>query len=222
MPAALPLHCHCQSAPLTTDPLTVGDPYQAHSRRRTDRRCGPAVPWAKAVAAFALTTFHVACTVGFAIPPGYANMPPGFADMPPAKPTMKNLVGITPGGSLPDPFRVGSGAAGYDLQTPNETPVTEVVPLKSPGVTMTSATPRQLRNNIFQKIFTPESKDYVSYLAGAALAAAMLAVTLHMMAGAAGAQAAQAPRDFNYRVPPSWTPENDSSYSFRAFIIGRH
>ncbi len=34
-----------------------------------------------------------------------------------------------------------------------------------------------------------------------------------MMAGAA----APAPRDFNNRVPPLWSPENDASYSARAF-----
>jgi hypothetical protein len=66
----------------------------------------------------------------------------------------------------------------------------EVVPLNSPDVIVTRATPRRLRNSMFQKIFTPKSKDDVSYLAGAGLAAAILAVTLHMMAGAA----APAPR----------------------------
>ena len=25
-------------------------------------------------------------------------------------------------------------------------------------------------------------------------------------------------RDFNYRIPPSWSPENESSYSFRAYM----
>ncbi len=34
------------------------------------------------------------------------------------------------------------------------------------------------------------------------------------MAGAA----APVPRDFNYRVAPSWPPENHTSYSLRAFI----
>ena len=48
----------------------------------------------------------------------------------------------------------------------------------------------------------------------AGVAAAVCAILGHMMAGAA----APAPRDFNYRVPPAWSPENDSSYSFRAFV----
>ena len=91
--------------------------------------------------------------------------------------------------------------------------MTEVVQLKSPDVTLTSATPRRLGNTMFQNIFTLTSKDDVSYLAGAGLVAAILAATLHMMAGAA----APAPRDFNFRVP-FWSPENDTSYSFRAFI----
>ena len=41
-----------------------------------------------------------------------------------------------------------------------------------------------------------------------------LAITLHMMVGAA----APAPRDFNYRVLRSWSFENDSGCSFRAFV----
>ncbi len=66
---------------------------------------------------------------------------------------------------------------------------------------------------MFQKTLTLTSEDDVSYLAGAGLVAAILAVTLHMMAGAA----TPAPRDFTYRVPPSWSLGNDTSYSFRAF-----
>ncbi len=99
-------------------------------------------------------------------------------------------------GFLPDQFRVGSGLAGYDLQNPKATPVTEV---KSPDVILTSATPRRLRNTMFQRILTLTRKDDVSYFAGAGLVAAILAVKLHRMAGAT----APALRDFNYGVPPS-------------------
>ncbi len=67
---------------------------------------------------------------------------------------------------------------------------------------------------MFQKIFALTSKDDVSYIAESGLVAALFAVTLHMMAGAV----APAHRDFNYRVPPSWSPDNETTYSFRAFI----
>ena len=88
--------------------------------------------------------------------------------------------------------------------------MTEGIHLKSPGGSTTSATQRLLSSTVVQKIFTHQ----VSYLTGAGVAAAILAILVHMMAGAA----APAPRDFNYRVPPAWSPEGDSSYSFRAFI----
>ena len=91
-----------------------------------------------------------------------------------------------------------------------ETPVTEGTHLKSPGGSTTSATHRLLSSTVVQKIFTHQ----VSYLAGAGVAAAILAILVHMMAGAA----APSPRDFNHLVPPAWSPEGDSSYSFRAFI----
>ena len=87
----------------------------------------------------------------------------------------------------------------------------EGIDLKSPDVTPTSATQRLLSKTAIPKIFTHSG---VSYLAGAGVAATILAITCHMMAGAA----APAPRDFNYRVPPAWSPENDTSYSFRAFL----
>ena len=35
----------------------------------------------------------------------------------------------------------------------------------------------------------------------------------HQGAGQAGAS-----RDFNYRIPPSWSPENEANYSFRAWM----
>ncbi len=67
---------------------------------------------------------------------------------------------------------------------------------------------------MFQKIFTLTDKDGVSHLAGARSTAAVIAITLRMMTSAA----APAFRDLNTRVPPSWSPENDTSYSFRALF----
>ena len=49
-------------------------------------------------------------------------------------------------------------------------------------------------------------------LATALLTAAALSALFYMVPGG------NIGREFSYRVPPSWTPENDSSYSFRAFM----
>ncbi len=174
-----------QSATFAPDPAGTGDPCGTAIHSWSARRVQPAIPWAKAVSVCLVMTSTLACAL---VGSGSAKLPPT------QQPLIKNLTGIKPGASLPGQFRVGRGAAGYDLQHPKETPLTEVVPLKSPDVILTSATPRPFRDAMFQKIFTPMSKDDVSYLAGAGLAAAILAVTLHTMAGAVP----QALRDFNY------------------------
>jgi hypothetical protein len=150
-----------------------------------------------ALIVFVLTLAGSSMSVGFALPPA-------------PEPIQINQARSKPGGFLRGPFQVGSGATGSDPELPQETPVTEGTHLKSPGGSTTSATHRLLSSTVVQKIFTHQ----VSYLAGAGVAAAILAILVHMMAGAA----APAPRDFNYRVPPAWSPEGDSSYSFRAFI----
>ena len=120
----------------------------------------------------------------------------GFAVPPTPQPLQFHEAGIKPGGFLPGMFQVGSGASGSDPELPQETPVMEGIDLKSPDVIPTSATQRLLSNTAIPKIFTHSG---VSYLAGVGVAATILAITCHMMAGAA----APAPRDFNYRVPPA-------------------
>ena len=135
----------------------------------------------------------------------------GFALPPTFEPTKQPVIRSRPGGLRTDPFQVGSGAYGSDPELPHETPVTEGELLMSPGNANPSATRRLFSSTSIQKIFTHQR---VTFLTGAGLAAAILAIVMHMMAGAA----APAPRDFNYRVPPAWSPENDTSYSFRAFI----
>ena len=44
----------------------------------------------------------------------------------------------------------------------------------------------------------------------------LISVLCHMMPAAAGGGGGG--RDFNYRIPPSWSPEHDSIYSFRAYM----
>ena len=130
----------------------------------------------------------------------------GFALPPTPETTDYKQIPSKPGGSLQGPFQVGSGAYGSDPELPQKTPVTEGGLLMSPGNATHSVTRRLISSTITQKIFTHQG---VSVLTGVGVAAAICAVLGHMMAGAA----APAPRDFNYRVPPAWSPENDSSYS---------
>ncbi len=139
-PAIADLPSALQPLTSATDPIDVGDSFRLAVCSCTDLALSLQVPWARGFASLAIVLAGL-----------------GFAVLPPTPHLNTNR-------ALPDQCRIGSGAAGYDLQ---ETPMMEVVPLKSPDVTMISATPRQLRNNAFQKIFTPKSKDYVSYLAGA-------------------------------------------------------
>ena len=105
----------------------------------------------------------------------------GFALPPAPEPIEINQARSKPGGFLRGPFQVGSGATGSDPELPQETPVTEGTHLKSPGGSTTSATQRLLSSTVVQKIFTHQ----VSYLASAGVAAAILAILVHMMAGAA-------------------------------------
>jgi hypothetical protein len=74
-----------------------------------------------------------------------------------------------------------------------------------------SAAPR-----LFSDAAVPKSFKHngVSDLVGVGIAAAIFAITLHMMARAA----APAPRDFDYRVPPSWSLGNDTSHRSRELI----
>ena len=43
----------------------------------------------------------------------------------------------------------------------------------------------------------------------------LMTVIWHMMPGLGGGSRTE---NFNYRIPPSWSPENDSNYSFRAYM----
>ena len=207
-PAALPQSPSVlgQAAPFGT----TGPPFTLLYRLRTARDSSATTLASKrfVLLAAALTMFGTSMRSGFAAPPQQV-------------PSFVTQTRTQPGGFLrdtyevssvtTDSFQVGSGAYGSDPLLPQQTPVTEGVHLMSPGVATTSATERLLSSTVAQKIFTHQR---VSYLTGVGVAAIILAIVGHMMAGAA----APAPRDFNYRVPPAWSPENDTSYSFRAFI----
>ena len=52
----------------------------------------------------------------------------------------------------------------------------------------------------------------------AALSIVALTLIVIMMMMPSGGQHHSGNRDFNYRIPPSWSPEHESSYSFRAYM----
>ena len=106
-------------------------------------------------------------------------------------------------------FRLGSGALAtnsVDHGTENVATQVEVATLK-PGImsrpSRTSPGKNKKPTPIFQKIC--KSNPYL-------LGFLILTVLMHMMPNPGP------DRNFNYRIPPSWSPENDQQYSFRAFM----
>ncbi len=110
-----------QSATVASDPFGTGDPTCADRCRRTVCRDCVTNPWAKDLSLRIVLSSTLA---GVLVVPGFAKLSPT------QQPLIKNLTVVKPGGFLPGQFRIGSGAAGHDLQDPKETPVTEVVPRK--------------------------------------------------------------------------------------------
>ena len=51
-----------------------------------------------------------------------------------------------------------------------------------------------------------------------ALSIIALSFIVILMMPTLGGQNHTGARDFNYRIPPAWSPENESSYSFRAYM----
>ena len=93
----------------------------------------------------------------------------------------------------PPVFRVGSGASGYELPTPAPAAVPEPRPLLERLRTL--GLPTAALSFIFLSLFV-----------------------MMMMMPNGGTQHTMHQRDFNYRVPPYWSPEIESSYSFRAYM----
>jgi len=101
----------------------------------------------------------------------------------------------------PDPpvFRLGSGA---DVVTYDP----RISPVKG-----NNPKPVAQPQPVLKWVREPHSLVTMSYVI-----AAISILILMMPAG--GAQLTGGNRDFNYRVPPAWSPENESSYSFRAYM----
>ena len=67
------------------------------------------------------------------------------------------------------------------------------------------------------------SSQHVGAVSALILAVSCVMVILYLISmmpagGGGGGGGGNGPRDFNYRIPPSWSPEHDHSYSFRAYM----
>ncbi len=98
-------------------------------------------------------------------------------------------------------FRVGSGA---DLAPPSGLFLAETIRLKSGTQIETNHYSEE-----YHRMIT--TLTFMSMLLGAV---ALISILAHMVPAGGGSG-----RDnFNYRIPPSWSPENDNHYSFRAYM----
>ena len=63
------------------------------------------------------------------------------------------------------------------------------------------------------------SEHIVSRIRIIVFSSAAASIIICMMPGGGGVPGGTGPRDgFNYRIPPSWSPENDHQYAFRAYM----
>ena len=57
--------------------------------------------------------------------------------------------------------------------------------------------------------------ELLPWIFGGMFLATVAGTVCHMMPGLGGGSRTE---NFNYRIPPSWSPEDDSNYSFRAYM----
>ena len=99
-------------------------------------------------------------------------------------------------------FRLGSGASGYQSSGP--------LPGRGPKASVEAERPKpeppaRPVPQIFKKSFVLVNPI-------------ILLGILFLMMPAGQPNLTGGSRDFNYRIPPAWSPENESSYSFRAYM----
>jgi len=113
-------------------------------------------------------------------------------------------------------FRLGSGAGYGPVTTTSET---EAYLLKSPNTASYDVHPRQL---------TPAIKSQrANYLKSIIVCIGILGYLCSMMPGGRGDRGGGPMNgggggNFNYRIPPAWSPEREESYSFRAWVTDLH
>ena len=123
------------------------------------------------------------------------------------------------------PARTSFGSDGYAFpQTPKEqsfqpgsgalAPITTVQPPLgySPADQPRKLTQQRHRLTLFTERGHPERDSIALTLAAVLAAACTAAVCMMMPAGGGGG----GHRETTHRVPPTWSPENDQTYSFRA------
>ena len=111
-------------------------------------------------------------------------------------------------------FRLGSGADGSSMllqKEPNK--VTEIVRSKSPPTTPVEAGRPKPGGNTKPVKAVWRLKKIAT---GANPFLLLLVLILMMPAGVPNLTGGN--RDFNYRIPPSWSPEHEGTYSFRAYM----
>ena len=59
------------------------------------------------------------------------------------------------------------------------------------------------------------AESFLPWILGGLPLVTVAGIVYHMMPGLGGGSRTE---NFNYRIPPSWSPETDSSYSFRAYM----
>ena len=141
-----------------------------------------------------------------------------------------NTGGLVDSSSTPVLFRLGSGAVAtipvaHDLAK-DWAESMEVIRLKSTQPEETTSVSEVIRLNTHWSEMSIISKSLratkglspifrrLRHLQVYILAFLSVAILMMMMPGAAAGPGS----NFNYRIPPSWSPENDQSYSFRAFM----
>ena len=70
---------------------------------------------------------------------------------------------------------------------------------------------KQMRGSKVQ----PLAENNLPWILGGIIAVTVVSLACHMMPGLGGGSRTE---NFNYRIPPAWSPENDSNYSFQAYM----
>ena len=128
---------------------------------------------------------------------------------------------------LPTSFRLGSGAVGNGPRPVEGQPV-EDDSLKPAGAWRSAK--QHLQNGRLNPLYPTKSQEQVMPAIAlpmrrmkvmtlvAVVLLMMLPVVSMMQGGGGGPVLVGGARDFNYRIPPAWNPENESNYSFRAYM----
>ena len=113
-------------------------------------------------------------------------------------------------------FRVGSGALHSDNDYDNK----YYIPYTGGRASAESSVPVQEQTHLRGRASAePQVKPFIHHTTIVLMALIALIVIYMMPQGQGqGGSGGGNSRDFNYRIPPTWSPENDSHYTFRAYM----